>query len=1027
MTVNEVDAGPETYGSFSKLVDQHLDYTDGHVYAWKSSRTGLQVILVQKATPIVSGHFSVVTEIEDDSGAPHTLEHLVFMGSKQYPYKGLLDQAGNKLFSLTNAWTDVDETVYTLTSAGWEGFSALLPVYLDHVLHPTLTDEACLTEVYHIDGEGEEKGVVFSEMQGVENTASSLVSLRARQLMFPDTSGYSSETGGLMDKLRVLTNEEIAKFHKLRYTPENLAVMVSGPVEPAQLMEVMAQFDDKLAPSSSFDRPFSSIDPPMAKSIKETIEFADSDESMGELQLSWLGPRGVQDHVENLAVEMVGYYLTRTGLGKLQLAMVETQEPLAAEIAFYTNDFYRTVPNIYLYSVATEQLDEAVDMALKVIAEQVDKFDLPTMKDCLSRQRQSMVYQIERDGTHLVTSINQAFKYGSDKDYANQVSMQDFDILDTWAANDWTQFIKKYFVDNPYVAVLAKPSRKLYKKQLSEKAERVQHTREKYGKEGLEKIAKELQRAQELNDKPIPQEVLDLFAPPDPSNIDFINTIPAVAGLARQDDGDSNKVQKVVDADTDVPLFLQFEHFDSQFVGVRAMISSAMVDERLLPYLEVIFSELFTFPIKIDGTVMSFEQVVSEIKKDTIENKCSSDYQFEEYLTLRLKSSFENYPKIIEWMRRAMHCSIFDRERLQIIVEKHLNSLPEIKRAGTEVLHSSITKACFTDRSLKRAADPLVTEQFIRDVAEKLETDDGYDEVKKDLETIRSQMFHSGNLRIVVYGNIEKLQKPVSSWSILAGDDNAVEPITRTVQLQTKEGLEMSRAAHITPVPATESSFIAVMGKGPSDYRDPDIPALAVCLEYLQAVEGPFWRAIRGTGLAYGANIERIPEQGHLMFSIYRGSDGGRSIKVAKEIVDDLYSGNSEFQADLIKGAISSIVHMFAYRESNGYDAAVYSFVATVFKGLPSSYRRDFMKQIASVTEEDLRRVIARYVQPMFVADSSLVFAACNPSMVDALEQLLRDWGYNVHIDNAIEADSDSEDESDDEDDEEDDEMDESE
>ncbi len=31
--------------------------------------------------------FSVATEAHDHDGLPHTLEHLVFMGSEDYPYK----------------------------------------------------------------------------------------------------------------------------------------------------------------------------------------------------------------------------------------------------------------------------------------------------------------------------------------------------------------------------------------------------------------------------------------------------------------------------------------------------------------------------------------------------------------------------------------------------------------------------------------------------------------------------------------------------------------------------------------------------------------------------------------------------------------------------------------------------------------------------------------------------------------------------------------------------------------------------
>lgn len=73
----------------------------------------------------------------------------------------------------TNAWTDTDHTCYTIYTAGDAGMLTLLPIYLDHILRPTLTDEGFITEVHHIDGDGEDAGVVYCEMQGRENTADS--------------------------------------------------------------------------------------------------------------------------------------------------------------------------------------------------------------------------------------------------------------------------------------------------------------------------------------------------------------------------------------------------------------------------------------------------------------------------------------------------------------------------------------------------------------------------------------------------------------------------------------------------------------------------------------------------------------------------------------------------------------------------------------------------------------------------------------------------------------------------------------
>lgn len=59
-------------------------------------RSGYEIVCVdiplnmltngQKFTPPLLFHITA-TEAHDDDGLPHTLEHLVFMGSEDYPYK----------------------------------------------------------------------------------------------------------------------------------------------------------------------------------------------------------------------------------------------------------------------------------------------------------------------------------------------------------------------------------------------------------------------------------------------------------------------------------------------------------------------------------------------------------------------------------------------------------------------------------------------------------------------------------------------------------------------------------------------------------------------------------------------------------------------------------------------------------------------------------------------------------------------------------------------------------------------------
>ncbi|CAO3593295.1 unnamed protein product [Absidia cylindrospora] len=112
--------------------------------------------------PLVSGFLTVATEAFDDGGHAHCSEHLVFLGSENYPYKGVLDSFATRAFARgTNAWTDIDHTCYNIMTAGGEGFLRFLPVYVDHILYPTLTESGFCTEIHHINGSGEDAGGIL--------------------------------------------------------------------------------------------------------------------------------------------------------------------------------------------------------------------------------------------------------------------------------------------------------------------------------------------------------------------------------------------------------------------------------------------------------------------------------------------------------------------------------------------------------------------------------------------------------------------------------------------------------------------------------------------------------------------------------------------------------------------------------------------------------------------------------------------------------------------------------------------------
>ena len=128
----------------------NISNSDIPIAKYKSRLTGLTIAIAKSETPVVNGYFCLPTEAHDDDGLPHILEHLIFLGSEDYPDKEVLDLLANRcLAKRTNAWTSTDHTCYTVFTAGTSGFLQILPIYLDHILFPTLRAEDFLTEQKH--------------------------------------------------------------------------------------------------------------------------------------------------------------------------------------------------------------------------------------------------------------------------------------------------------------------------------------------------------------------------------------------------------------------------------------------------------------------------------------------------------------------------------------------------------------------------------------------------------------------------------------------------------------------------------------------------------------------------------------------------------------------------------------------------------------------------------------------------------------------------------------------------------------
>ncbi|KAL4775548.1 Metalloenzyme, LuxS/M16 peptidase-like protein [Aspergillus nidulans var. acristatus] len=1002
---------PATRASHFKLIQKFKpDYSPSEFAQYESLRTGMTVVVIDQKGPKVNGYFVLATEIHDDSGAPHTLEHLVFMGSRNYRYKGFLDKLATRFYSNTNAWTATDHTAYTLDTAGWEAFSRMLPVYLEHVIAPTLTDEGCYTEVHHIDGTGNDAGVVYSEMQGVQNNAAELIDLEARRLTYPEGVGFRYETGGMMEQLRVLTADRIRAFHREMYQPKNLCLIITGEADHDDLLETLDRFEDTIldvipSPDSPFKRPWvdSKQAPPLSQSVIKTVEFPEEDESYGELEIRFLGP-DCTDPVQTGAVNVTLLYLAGSSASLLDNILVE-KEQLASAVYYATEDRPSLEIRFTLTSVETKKLAQVEKRFFEVLKDAMNKdLDMKYLHECIDRQRRTWKFSTESSASSFAEYVISDFLFGK-KDGSTLLdvtSLKEYEILEKWTQDDWRAFIKKWISDAPHVTILGTPSSKMSETLKKVEEARVAAQKEKLGEDGLKKLAEKLERAKAENDKEIPREMLEQFKIPGIESIHFVETTTARSGAALQLGHQNNKAQRIVDADgSDLPVFIHFEHIPSSFVQLSVLISAESVPVQLRPLLSVYTEAFFNLPVERDGKIINFEQVVVELERDTV------GYSIEgarglgnsEMLRISFQVELEQYSTAVAWLREISWHTIFDVERLRTITSRLLSDVPDSKRSGDDMLAAVHVMVHYAAESIVRARSTLVKARYLKKIKRQLVKDP--DVVVARMEEIRNALFQFENIRILVIADLEKLPNPVSTWKPFAerlGVSKPLKPITSRRSLLSPAGKKLGGEAYVVPMPTIDSSFAYATARGLDSYDDPKLPALLVAIAYMNAVEGPLWVAVRGKGLAYGTTFAYNIDTGFVSFDVYRSPNAHKAFESSKEIVQAHLSGEAPFDPLMFEGAVSSIVVTFANEQVTTANAAQGSFIRQVVRSLPSDYKERILREVRDTSAEDVKRALREIILPLFSSDTANIVITCTTVLRETIERGLKESGFSPKV-----------------------------
>jgi zinc protease len=271
----------------------------------------------------VGGRDEVATEL----GLSHYLEHMLFKGTPTRP-PGSIDRLVEGLGGSSNAFTSYDFT----------HFDVVVPTAHVRPALEMLADIAVNAAFLPAELEGEKK-VVFEEMNLVEDDPEKFLSRRLSEVAYRDHP-YGRPILGTRQLIQALTRDRLNAYYKKHYVPQNMALVVVGPMTAAQVRPLAAATVGRLTGPPAA-RPTA---PPVAPLTGGRRDQVTRPEQQAYLGLAWqaASTRVVAEDIP--AVDLLVYILGDGPSSRLNQTVREDQRLVhAIEATYVTREQSGTV------------------------------------------------------------------------------------------------------------------------------------------------------------------------------------------------------------------------------------------------------------------------------------------------------------------------------------------------------------------------------------------------------------------------------------------------------------------------------------------------------------------------------------------------------------------------------------------------------------------------------------------------------------------------------------------------------------
>jgi zinc protease len=266
-------------------------------------RNGMRLIVQDhRASDIVALYLFVGVgvryETPDQLGYAHFQEHMLFKGTDRFG-PGYVDRTVEGVGGRSNAVTSFDYTSFYLVLPSDATASGI-----------ELLADMAFRSSFVPDEVGREREVIFEEARIEQDNPRSAIVRQLYGLVFAGNP-YGRPVLGTRQTMQAATQERLRAFNRRYYVPENMTLVVAGPVDPVAVRGVVDRAFGRM-PATGY-KPIPAPAPaPLAGGVRKTVE---RDEQQAHLALGWQAPRS--DDVNGDAVDLLTTILAGTESSRL--------------------------------------------------------------------------------------------------------------------------------------------------------------------------------------------------------------------------------------------------------------------------------------------------------------------------------------------------------------------------------------------------------------------------------------------------------------------------------------------------------------------------------------------------------------------------------------------------------------------------------------------------------------------------------------------------------------------------------------